>query len=224
MKYLLILVLLLPGCTLTQVGALKELSAQRSARYDAYVEAQAVMISDLTKLIADADRGGVEIKLTTDGRVKSFKTTERLDIRELMAIAALQRYPEEPVASTLEELGNFVGKATNLGVVIAREHYNHLNTEEIQRANVLINGQNKSADTAMWNAYTGNYANDSASVTTSDVEHVSDISNTEHISDTTNVERISDTTNTEHTSNTTDTSSDVRDVSSEIINGSNVNQ
>lgn len=219
MRYLLILLTLplLSGCYLTQAGAIKELSEERSARYTAYITAQQQSVTAIADMLKTTDRGGVKLELDKDGRVASISYIERLDLTPLTAISKIDPYREEPVQGVISEVGDFVMKATNLAVPFASIYYGAKNHTETQRANVAISDSNNQANTAMWGAFTSGYQNVSVSDTTN--TSVSDISNSvstdRDYSDTTNTSETS--TSVTDTSTTTTTDRDHTEVNSPAV-------
>jgi len=183
MHRLIALVALIPflgGCYLTQAGAIKELSAERTARYQAHLTAQQSAVAEIVAALRDMDRGGMKLELTEDGRVKSISYTEPLNVEALTLMAKTTAYKEEPVVGVISEIGDFVMKATNLAVPFASFYYGHKNHVASQDASVRMNASNNAASTSMWGAYTSNFENRTVNTSvTSDVTSVTDVSVTD---------------------------------------------
>jgi hypothetical protein len=212
--------LALQGCYFTQAGAIKELSVERSMRYEAYIAAQQNAVTALTTMLATTDRGGMKVELDSDGRVKAIQYTEKLDITPLVEASKVTPYQEEKVTSLLGEMGDFVMKATNLAVPFSAIYYGHKNHVSSQAASVAMNSSNNAADTAMWSSFTNGF-NNSSTVSTS-VSDIRDTSSTlvSDIRDTSStlVSDISSSVSITDNSSTASTSvSDIRDTSSTLV-------
>lgn len=202
MKYLIVLLIaLLAGCSgFTQVGVEKELGNQRTERYNEYIKTKSDIVLAIAETLAKADRGGVKIDVDNDGRIKSFEVRERLDIDKLVEVAQLTPYREQRVSSGIEEFGDFVAKASNLGIVLAREHYNSKNTEEMYKSQTAISLSDNQKQTAMFESFSSNFDNSSITETsTSTSSSVIDSSNnvsdyqSEYMSETVNNSELIET-------------------------------
>lgn len=211
---LLIIIPFLSGCYLTQAGAVRELSQERTSRYQAHLTAQQNAVAQVVQALQGMDRGGMKLELTDDGRVKSISYTEPLNVEALTKMAQTQAYREEPVKGVLEEVGDFVMKATNLAVPFASIYYGHKNHIETQRANVRITDSNNQASTAMWGAFTSTYQNSSV-ITDTSVTELTDIQDYSTDTYVTDIQDYStDTSVTETTINTSVTElTDIQDYS-----------
>lgn len=175
MRKLFLMISLLPllsGCYLTQAGAVKDLSMERSARYDSYMLAKKEAVASVVTALKDIDRGGMTVEIGDDGRVASVSYTQPIEIDSLVSMASITPYKEAPVTGLIDELGNFVMKATNLAVPFATIYYSSKNHQATQDASVLINAADNQAQSTMWNSYTGNYQNvtDTSTIDTSTIE------------------------------------------------------
>lgn len=160
MKYSLLAVILLTGCTgFTGVGVAEKLSKERTERYQMSIQAHDIAVKNVMETLSKVDRGGMKIETTSDGKIKGITYTEKLDMNIIAKALETPHYQEEKVQSILSEVGDFMLKATNMIVPVASIYYGSKNQIANTEAQVLMNQSNNQAQTSMVGSYTGNFQN-----------------------------------------------------------------
>jgi len=167
------------------------MQAENTKRSDAGYSAKIEMTKHLTAYLERANQGcGVKVEIINGTPVTSVKECIRLD-DAMASVDKVEILKPAPVKDMLDSAGDFAMKTAGIIVPVAGFYYGYKNNQVNQDASVAINAANKTADTAMWNAYTGEFQNTTS--TTSESDSTSSTSST------------TSTTNT--TANTTSTTS-----------------
>jgi hypothetical protein len=151
--------LFLSGCYLTQAGALNTVSPEWTKRYESYARQSSDLQKAKIEMLRNMPRGGMQLTLDEEGRVKGISYTESVNWNAIEKIGAIAPPKQQEIKSVIEEIGDFAMKATNLVVPFASIYYGHKNHVATQEANVDMNASNNAADINMWSAFTGSMNN-----------------------------------------------------------------
>ena len=148
------------GCAFTQQEAIKEMSPIYERQAQQNVQAKTLAVQAVMKALANIKRGGMDLELDKDGRVKAIHYREHLDegmLREAMHTPEMHLpVPHAPA----QDYAAFVGSLTNLVVPFAGMYYGYKTNKVVSETNrdIRINESNNNAK--MYQNFTGNFQHD----------------------------------------------------------------
>lgn len=153
-------VAMMSGCAFTQQDAIKEMAPLYQAEHQRNVEAKTLAVQAVMKTLKGLKRGGMDIELDKDGRVKAIHYREHLDegmLREAM------RTPQEhmPVPhAPAQDYAQVIGALGNIVVPFAGIYYGYQTNKVNVQATRDIRINESDNQVKLMGNYTGNYQHD----------------------------------------------------------------
>lgn len=155
-KYLLLpLVPFLVGCAFTQQGAIEEMAPL----YMKQEQVQAETAKEVMKALANVKRGGMDIDLDSDGRVKSIHYREHLDMGVVKRALAHAQLPV-PHAPAQDYAALFMGLGSVL-TPIAGFYFNYKVNHDNTWSNAMVDMNQNWSRNIDWANFTHTYQNQS---------------------------------------------------------------
>ena len=153
--------MLLNGCAFTSAGTAQEMMPIYQKQYELMAESQARVVKEVMDTLKSIKRGGMDLELDDEGKVKRISYTEHLDASVLRQALTVKK-PEMPrVKSGAEETAMMIGALTGLVVPVASMYYGFKINRDSVNANVAIQESNNRLQDSVFAGYTSTYKNES---------------------------------------------------------------
>ena len=161
MLFVWIAAVLFAGCSITQQGAIEELAPIYQKQFEAAAHARAEAVKEVMAALKEIKRGGMEVELDENGRVKKISYREHLD-EEMLRRALSTVKPNMPVphAPAQDYAALFMGIGS-IATPLASMYFN-FRSHEISSDNAAMVELNRNQmQNFNWDMFTGRYKNQS---------------------------------------------------------------
>jgi len=145
MRYLLVVLLgiSLVGCSgFRSIDVAREMEPIYQQQYEQQVRARAMVAKQVMDALKNINRGGVDIEVDNDGKIKHIRYTEHLDDKVFVRAMTVPTIQRRHIKSGLEETGEFLGSLTNIVVPLGSMYFGYKVTKShnsVEKARINAN-------------------------------------------------------------------------------------